>query len=78
MDSQKTDRKNAWALLLSLLLHGPVQCSHISRSDLGMTLIEGYVHGNANILLGWLKRWLPLNYRELPELPEIEFEAILP
>ena len=43
-----------------------------------MTLIEGYVHGNANILLGWLKRWLPLNYRELPELPEIEFEAILP
>ena len=25
-----------------------------------------------------LKRWLPMNHRELPELLEIEFEAILP
>ena len=43
-----------------------------------MTLIEGYVHGDANIRLGSLKRWLPMNHRELPELLEIEFEAILP
>ena len=53
-------------------------CSHISRLDLGMILIEGYVHGYANILFGSLKRWLPMNHRELPELLEIEFEAILP
>ena len=39
-------------------------------------LVEGYVHGNANILLGSLKRWLPMNYWELPELLEIEFKAI--
>ena len=25
-----------------------------------------------------LKRWLPMNHRELPELLAIEFEAILP
>ena len=53
-------------------------CSHISRLDFEMTLIEGYVHGNANILLGSLKRWLPMNHQELPELLEIKFEAILP
>ena len=54
--------------------------SHISRSpaDLGMTLVEGYVHSDANILFGSLKRWLPKNHWELPELLEIEFEAILP
>ena len=28
--------------------------SHISRSDLGMILVEGCVHGNANIQLGSL------------------------
>ena len=43
-------------------------CSHTSSLDLGMTLIEGYVHGDANIRLGPLKRWLPMNHRELPEL----------
>ena len=53
-------------------------CSHISRSDLGMILVEGCVHGNANIRLGSLKRWLPMNHRGLPELLEIKFEAILP
>ena len=33
------------------------------------------MHGDANIWLGSLKRWLPMNHRELPELLEIEFEA---
>ena len=32
----------------------------------------------ANIRLGLLKRWLPINHRKLPELLKIEFEAILP
>ena len=36
------------------------------------------LHGNANIRLGSLKRWLPMNHLELPELLEIKFEAILP
>ena len=53
-------------------------CSHISRSDLGKTLVEGYVHTNANIWLGSLRHWLPMNHQELPELLEIEFEVILP
>ena len=55
-------------------------CSHrdISRTDLGITLIEGCVHGNANIRLQIFKRWLPMNHRELPKLLEMEFEAILP
>ena len=43
----KPDRKNAWALLLSLLLYAR---AHISRSDFGMTLIEGY--GMAMQMLG--------------------------
>ena len=51
--------------------------SHL-QIGLGMTLVEGYVHGDANIRLGSLKRWLPMNHRELPELLEIEFAAILP
>ena len=63
----KTDRKNAWALLLSLLLHAPTTPDRI-----------GYVHGSANIRLGSLKCWLPMNYQKLPELLEIEFEAMLP
>ena len=45
---------------------------------LGNDLVEGYVHSDANILFGSLKRWLPKNHWELPELLEIEFEAILP
>ena len=36
------------------------------------SMVEGYVHGDANILLGSLKRWLPMNHRQLPELLEIE------
>ena len=63
-------------MLLSLLV--TFACSHISRSDLGMTLVEGYVHGDANIRLGSLKRWLPMNHQKLSELLEIEFEAMLP
>ena len=43
-----------------------------------MILVESYKNGNANILLGLLKRWLPINRQELSELLEIEFEAILP
>ena len=70
--SRKTDRKNAWALLLSLLF----ACSR-------MILVEGYVHGNANIQLSSPKLWLPKNHREvklreLSELLEIKFEVILP
>ena len=33
-----------------------------SKCSSETTLVEGYVHGNANILLGSLKRWLPMNY----------------
>ena len=36
------------------------------------------MHGDANIRRGSLNRWLPMNHRELPELLEIEFEAIFP
>ena len=46
------------------------------RNDLDQGLCA--LHGNANIRLGLLKRWLPMNHQELPELLEIEFEAILP
>ena len=73
----KTDRKNAWATVgvasVITLAH-----SHISRSDLGMISVKGYVHGDANILLCSLKHWLPMYHQELPELLDIEFEAILP
>ena len=53
-------------------------CSYISWFPYWIWLVEGYVHGYANIQLGSLKHWLPMNHRELPELLEIEFEAILP
>ena len=70
--SRKTDRKNAWALLLSLLF----ACSR-------MILVEGYVHGNANIQLSSPKLWLLKNHREvklreLSELLEIEFGSYCP
>ena len=31
-----------------------------SKCSSETTLVEGYVHGDANILLGSLKRWLPM------------------
>ena len=74
LDSRKTRQEECLGVASVITF----ACSHISRSDFEMTLIEGYVHGDANIRLGSLKRWLPMNHRELPELLEIEFEAILP
>ena len=50
----------------------------IAGPDLGTTSIEGYVHGDVPIRLGLLKRWLPINHPDLPELLELAFEAILP
>ena len=74
LDSRKTRQEECLGVASVITF----ACSHISRSDFEMTLIEGYVHGDANIRLGSLKRWLPMNHRELPELLEIKFEAILP
>ena len=37
----------------------------------------GYVDGDENIRLSLLKRWLPMNHPDLPELLEISFEAML-
>ena len=36
------------------------------------------MHGDEPIRLGSLKRWLPMNHADLPELLEIIFEVILP
>ena len=74
LDSRKTRQEECLGVASVITF----ACSHISRSDFEMTLIEGYVHGDANIRLGSLKRWLPMNHLELPELLEIKFEAILP
>ena len=52
-------------------------CSHIDGPD-SITSVEGYVHSDENIQLGSLRRWLPINHSELPELVDISFEAILP
>ena len=41
-------------------------------------LVKGYVHGDEQIRLGCLNRWLPMNHAVFPELLEIAFEAILP
>ena len=70
----KTDRKNAWVLLLSLLLHAPTSPDRFWKWPCSTAMCMAMqIFGLVS-----LKRWLPMNHRELPELLEIEFEAILP
>ena len=81
-NKELNSRKNRQEQCLGVASVITCACFHIFRIQigLGMTLVEGYVHGYANIPLGSLKAWLPMNHRRFPEvgpeLVEIEFEAI--
>ena len=59
----KPARKYALALPQSLCF----ACSDFTRQDLESTLVESYVQGQEHVLLGSLKRWLPMNHADLPE-----------
>ena len=70
----KTDKKNAGALLLSFLLHAPTSPDRFWKWPWSTAMCMAMqIFGLVS-----LKRWLPMNHRELPEFLEIEFEAILP
>ena len=61
---EKTDWKNAWALLLSLLLNAPTSPDRIWEWPWSTAMCM------AMQMFGLfsLKRWLPMDHRELPEL----------
>ena len=49
LDSRKNRQEECLGVASVIILHAP----HISRLELGMTLIDGYVHGNVNIRLAF-------------------------
>ena len=53
--------------------------SDIAGPDLGSISVEGYHvhwHGNKNVRLGSLKRWLPVNRTDLSNLPAVYRESV--
>ena len=75
-------RKNQaeeWLFVAWVIIFGS---SHTDGPGLGppqsTQRVEGYLHGNENILIVSFKKWLPTNHSDIPEFLEISFEAILP